>query len=77
MARGKPGVDILGNEYVVGDTVAAAINSYGDPALLVGVVEKIGDSRISVRAVGRTNYAWAENPRPSLISPERIVKING
>jgi len=75
MARGKPGIDILGNEYTVGDTVAAAINNYGGPALIVGVVEKIGDSRVSVRATGRTNYAWADNPRPSLISPERIVKL--
>lgn len=75
MARGKPGIDILGNEYTVGDTVAAAINSYGGPTLMVGVVEKIGESRVSVRAIGRTNYSWSDGKRPSLISPERVVKI--
>jgi hypothetical protein len=75
MARGKPGVDILGNEYGVGDTIAAAINSYSGPTLLVGVVQTIQEERIAVRAIGRTNYAWKENTRPSLISPERVVKL--
>lgn len=75
MASGTLGIDILGNNYGPGDTIAAAINSYAGPTLLVGVVEEIGD-RIKVRAIGRTNYA-SEGNRPSLIAPYRVVKLNG
>jgi len=72
MAYGKPGIDILGNEYQPGDTIAAAINSYAGPTLLVGVVEEIGE-RIKVMPVGRTD--WARPNRYSLISPARVVKV--
>lgn len=76
MAHGSPGIDILGNNYGPGDTVAAAINSYVGPTLLVGEVLEIGD-RIKVRPIGRTNTSWSNAMRPSMISPARVVKLNG
>lgn len=73
MGRSKPGIDIRGNEYTVGDEIAAAINYYG-PALVVGEVLAIEDRRIKIRPTARSNWASDEG-RGSWISPERIVKL--
>ena len=73
LVKGTPGVDVLGRVYGPGDTIAAAINSYSGPTILVGTVVSIGENRIRVTPLARTNYAFEE--RDSSISPERVVKI--
>lgn len=73
LVRGKPGIDVLGQEYGPGDLIAAAINSYGGPTILVGTVVSLGSNRVRVTPVARTNYAFEE--RDSSISPERVVKV--
>jgi hypothetical protein len=74
LVKGTPGVDVLGVVYEKGDMIAAAINSYGAPTLLVGTVVGFTENRVRVTPLARTNYAYEE--RDSSISPERVVKIS-
>jgi hypothetical protein len=67
-------IDARGVRVEVGDRIAAAVNSWNGPNLVVGVVERFTEKRTTVRVETHTSR-WHEKTSVIDDSLKRFVKL--